>query len=225
MKLQHYLGGLENVGTVNVEKRVFVEPWEARLFGVHATMMGTSIWAWPHLRVLAEAMNPLDYFKYRYYIKWLGGMCAFLVQRGYISQKELDQKTEYYLNNPAAELPASGNPEITERVVEYLWTGDDPYRDQVMNPIFKAGERVTVRDMPPATHTRLPGYLRGKSGTIEEVYPRPVLYTDSVPTDGISMAQPVYRVMFKTRVLWSDIPDTDDVLYNDCFEAYLAPAA
>jgi len=31
-------------------------------------------------------------------------------------------------------------------------------------------------------------------------------------------------VRFKTRDLWSDIPDTDDVLYNDCFETYLKHA-
>lgn len=225
MKLQHYLGGLENVGPVNVEKRVFVEPWEAQLFGVHATMMGTGIWAWPHLRVLAEGMNPLDYFKFRYYIKWLGGMCAFLMQRGYINEQELDAKTEYYLKNPEAPLPEKGNAAITERVVDYLWTGDNPYRDLVMDPIFKKGDVVTVRDVPSAMHTRLPGYLRTRSGVVDEVYPRPVLYTDSVPTDSVSSPQPVYRVKFKTRDLWPDIPDTDDVLYNDCFETYLEKAA
>ena len=84
---------------------------------------------------------------------------------------------------------------------------------------------VTVRDVPSAIHTRLPGYLRGRSGIVEEAYPRPVLYTDSVPTDSVSTPQPVYRVKFKTRDLWPDIPDSDDVLYNDCFETYLEKAA
>jgi hypothetical protein len=27
LKLQHHIGGLENVGPVNIEKRIFVEPW------------------------------------------------------------------------------------------------------------------------------------------------------------------------------------------------------
>jgi Nitrile hydratase beta subunit len=30
MKLQHYIGGLENVGPVLFERKVFVEPWETR---------------------------------------------------------------------------------------------------------------------------------------------------------------------------------------------------
>ena len=30
-------------------------------------------WTWAHLSTGAEAMNPFDYFKFRYYEKWLGG--------------------------------------------------------------------------------------------------------------------------------------------------------
>ena len=40
MKLQHHLGGLEGLGPVAFEKRVFVEEWEKRIFGIHAAMMG-----------------------------------------------------------------------------------------------------------------------------------------------------------------------------------------
>ncbi|MCX5495627.1 nitrile hydratase subunit beta [Kaistia dalseonensis] len=224
MKVQHYLGGIEGLGPVKVEKRVFVEPWEAQLFAVHSTMMGTGIWAWPDLRVLAEGMNPLDYFKYRYYIKWLGGICKFLVDRGYLSQSEIEEKTKYFLNNPTAALPNAGNAEITQRVVDYFYRGANPYRDVVTNPVFKAGDMVRVKDMPPAVHTRLPGYLRNKVGTVDVVYKGAYLYADNVPTDGIGTAQPVYLVKFKTRDIWSDIPDTQDVLYNDFFEAYLEAA-
>ncbi len=32
MKLQHNLGGLENLGPVNVDTQVFVEPWEKAHF-------------------------------------------------------------------------------------------------------------------------------------------------------------------------------------------------
>ena len=42
MKLQHYLGGLEGLGPVKVEKRVFVETWEKRIFGIHVAMMALS---------------------------------------------------------------------------------------------------------------------------------------------------------------------------------------
>jgi hypothetical protein len=31
MKLQHYIGGLEGLGAIDFETRVFVEPWETRI--------------------------------------------------------------------------------------------------------------------------------------------------------------------------------------------------
>lgn len=224
MKLQQYLGGLENVGPVSTEKKVFVEEWEKQLFGVHMCMMGTGIWAWPHLRVKAEGMNPLDYFKYRYYIKWLGGMCAFLIERNYINEEELDELTDYYLENPDAPLPKKGNPNVTEAVVDYMFTGDDPYRDVANNPVYKVGQLVRVLDPASAVHTRLIGYLRNQVGVVEEVYPQAVLYTDSVPTDSISVPQPIYRVRFMTRDIWPERPDTDDTLYSEVFETYLEAA-
>jgi hypothetical protein len=77
-----------------VEKRVFVEDWETRIFGIHVAMMGLSnhlgaalakypiqdvpttfkdYWTWGHLRSSAEAMDLIDYFRLRYYERWLGG--------------------------------------------------------------------------------------------------------------------------------------------------------
>lgn len=35
---------------------------------------------------------------------------------------------------------------------------------------FKAGDGVRVRNHNPLSHTRLPGYLRGKWGTVEKDY-------------------------------------------------------
>jgi nitrile hydratase subunit beta len=224
MKIQQYLSGIDGLGPVEVEKRVFVQPWEAQLFGIHSAMMGTGIWAWPDLRVRAEAMNPLDYFKYRYYIKWLGGMTDFLVKHNYITEKELDEKTKYYLEHPDASLPDTGNADVTQRVVDYFYTGDNPYRDVVVDPRFKEGDRVRVNDMPAAPHTRLPGCFRNKIGIVDRVYEGAWLYSASVPTDGLGVPQPIYLVRFGTRDVWNDIPDTNDLVYFDFFDVYLSPA-
>src|ERR1700720_2535978 len=111
MKLQHYLGGLEGLPErLSLEKRVFVEDWEKRIFGIHVAMMGLSNhlgsalpaypidevpttfkdeWTWADLRTGAEAMNPFDYFRFRYYEKWLGGITQFFIDKGYITEEEL----------------------------------------------------------------------------------------------------------------------------------------
>ena len=107
MKVQHYIGGIEGLGPVTFEKRVFVEPWEKRIFGIHVAMMALSsqlplaatpskfktVWTWADLRKGAESLNPLDYFKYRYYEKWLGGISGYFIENGYITAAELEKRT------------------------------------------------------------------------------------------------------------------------------------
>jgi len=42
MKIQHNLAGVENLGGIEFQKRVFVVPWEERIFGIHVAMMALS---------------------------------------------------------------------------------------------------------------------------------------------------------------------------------------
>ena len=42
MKLQHCLGGLEGLGPVAFDKRVFAEQWEKRMFGINLALLGLS---------------------------------------------------------------------------------------------------------------------------------------------------------------------------------------
>src|SRR5712675_2168105 len=148
MKLQHYLGGLEGLGPVTFEKRVFVEPWEKRIFGIHVAMMALSsklplpatpskfntVWTWADLRKGAESLNPFDYFKFRYYEKWLGGITQFFIDKGYVTEDELAER--------AAELPSapdvSGEAAVDDQVIAYLRDGDSPRRD-VAHPKFAVG--------------------------------------------------------------------------------------
>mgnify|MGYP001796430674 CR=1 FL=1 len=132
MKLQHYIGGLENLGPVNFfEKKVFRAEWEKRIFGIHAVMMAESAhldnalqkypikqlpttfkdtWTWASLRTGAEDMQPFEYFKYRYYEKWLMGISQFFVDRGNITADELVALNQHYGANPGEALPAPPQP-------------------------------------------------------------------------------------------------------------------
>ncbi len=58
------------------------------------------MWTWADLRKGAESLNPFDYFKYRYYEKWLGGISGYFVEKGYITQAELDARTQQFLREP-----------------------------------------------------------------------------------------------------------------------------
>lgn len=166
MKLQHTLGGLENLGPVNIETQVFVEPWEKRIFGIHVTMMAESThlsgalpqypmaglpttfgstWTWASLRAGAEGMQPFEYFKYRYYEKWLMGISQFFIDEGYLSVDDLKQKLDYYRANLGAPLPNQPNPAIATQINEYLTKGDSPLRGLKQAPRFAQGDAVRAR--------------------------------------------------------------------------------
>jgi nitrile hydratase len=234
MKLQHNLGGLEALGPLTIEKRVFVEPWEKRIFGIHVAMMAlsnhlpvaevpttfNSLWTWGHLRKGAEAMHPFEYFKFRYYEKWLGGISSFFVSEGYLSQDELDRKMNDYLKAPEASLPQGGEPTIDDQVMHYLRVGDSPQCEVEVTPKYKAGERVVIKDFPPSDHTRLPGYLRNRVGVIDAVYEGTYRYFFPT-TDGIGPPMPIYLVKFEQADLWGELGEPRTILYADLFETYI----
>ena len=236
MKLQHYIGGLEGLGPVDTEKHVFVEPWEKRIFGVHVAMMALSsqlslpatpsnfkeVWTWADLRKGAESLNPLDYFKYRYYEKWLGGISGFFVEKGYISEAELDARTNEILENPKSAGKHGGDPAIDKRIVTYLVEGDNGQRDTSAAPLFKEGEKVLVKNPPTIEHTRLPGHLRERTGVVVKVYPKAYTYLTSTGPDGIGPAMPVYSVAFDPEAIWTGNTEKNVTIYADLYEAYLA---
>ena len=78
--------------------------------------------------------------------------------------------------------------------------------------------------MHPVDHTRLPGYLRDKTGTIDEVYDGAFAYFFSTGPDGIGEPMPVYRVKFDPQVIWGTMTEPNSVIYADLFDAYLLPA-
>ena len=239
MKLQHYLGGLEGLPEpLEMEKRVFVEDWEKRIFGIHVAMMGLSKhlgtalpeypidgvptafddeWTWADLRTGAEAMNPFDYFKFRYYEKWLGGISQFFVDKGYVTEEELAAKV--------GELtPATGAPDeaIDDQVIAYLRLGDSPRRD-VAHPRFAVGSEVRITNVAADAHSRLPGYLRGRIGTVQRVFEGDYAYFTHTG-DGIGDAMPIYIVEFDPTDIWGPRAEAGpEKLYAELFEAYLAP--
>lgn len=235
MKLQHYLGGLEGLEPAEFERRVFVEEWEKRIFGIHVAMMALSNhltkmpqtpssfdseWTWADLRKGAESLNPLDYFKYRYYEKWLGGISSFFIANGYVTEEELTREVDAILNGSNADA-ASGDPAIDHRIHEYLIVGDSPKRAVTFTPRFAVGDRVAVTNVPAAAHTRLPGFLRDKVGVVETVYEGAYAYFCSTG-DGIGAAMPVYCVRFQPTEIWGSLAEEGFQIYADLFDAYLA---
>ncbi|WAJ43029.1 nitrile hydratase subunit beta [Mycobacterium sp. Aquia_216] len=242
MKLQHALGGLEGLGPLGYERRVFVQAWETRIFGIHVALMGLSSslrgalpgydldatgttfatpWTWADLRKGAEAMNPLDYFKFRYYERWLAGISGYCVEQGYITADELDAATSHFRDETDAPLPVAAAGAIDAQVIRYLREGDSARRSGA-KPRFRVGDRVRVANPPTGSHTRLPGYLRNKVGVVESTAEGTYTYFCSTGGDGLGDPVPVHVVCFSGEELFGEVAETNpSPVYAELYEPYL----
>jgi nitrile hydratase len=87
---------------------------------------------------------------------------------------------------------------------------------------YRTGQRVRVAARAHDGHHRTPGYLKGKTGTIERAhdsFTNPE--TRAYGGDGLPK-QRLYLVGFAQRDVWSDYRGRgDDRIYADLFEHWL----
>jgi nitrile hydratase beta subunit len=111
-------------------------------------------------------------------------------------------------------------PEMVPVVVN---TGASARVHEHVAPRFRAGDRVRVRNINPQTHTRLPAYVRGKLGTIEEDY-GVFVFPDTHAHGNGEKPQHCYSVRFTARELWGGAASERDTLRVDLFDDYMDPA-
>jgi hypothetical protein len=90
---------------------------------------------------------------------------------------------------------------------------------------YRPGQRVRVAARPHEGHHRTPGYLKGKTGTVERVH---VSFrnpeTRAYGADGLP-EQRLYLVGFAQKDVWPDYRGPrDDRIYADVFEHWLEDA-
>ena len=90
---------------------------------------------------------------------------------------------------------------------------------------FEPGDPVLVRADEKPGHVRTPGYVKGKTGRVEEVLgvfedPEILAYGGSRPPE-----KPLYKVSFRQTDLWERYAGSaNDALYVDIYEHWLEPA-
>ena len=88
---------------------------------------------------------------------------------------------------------------------------------------FKPGDRVRAKNIHPATHTRLPRYVRGHVGVVERNHGCQV-FPDSAATEAGENPQWLYTVVFDGAELWGPDGDPTVKISIDAFEPYLEAA-
>ena len=117
----------------------------------------------------------------------------------------------------SAKLVPAMNAEQARAVVS---NGVDYSRDVTVVANFAVGQRVRMRNIHPTTHTRLPSYARGKTGTVERDYGVFVFPDTNAHLQG-EKPQHLYLVRFAARELWGDAAKPQDSLYLNMWDDYL----
>lgn len=226
MNSVHDVGGMHGFGAIEYEESepVFHHEWEARLVGMRfGTGPRRVISSLDASRYAVERMDPALYLAARYYERWLITFEQALVEKGFLSQDEIDARTAHYLENPDAAVPHREDPELTARALKLRATPNHPPADAVPAPRFKVGDAVRTRNFHPKGHTRLPRYARGKHGVIVQLLGVQEL-PDAKAHDLEPQPQMVYAVRFDGRELWGEDAEPGTCVYIDLWDSYLEPA-
>lgn len=204
----HDLGGMNGFGPVEIERGepTFHEPWEARAFALNLLGIGVLKTYNAHeYRHAVERMDPAHYLTAPYYERWLTGTATLFVEKGVVTRQELEMRAggPFPLSRP----PASVQPTEVAEPEE---------------PLFSVGDAVTVRDIHPRGHTRVPRYVRGKRGIVLRVAP-PFVFPDIAGHGIWAHREHTYHVELAAQHLWPDAATNESVIV-DLWQSYLERA-
>ncbi len=211
------LGGQTEFGPVvpEAEGSVFHAPWESRVLALTLAMGATGAWNIDMSRAARETLP--DYLDLSYYEIWLGGLEALLVAKDLASAEEL---TDGRARQPAKTV---GRVLKADQVAFRLAQGTPTERTPSLPARYRVGQRVVTRATPADHHTRLPAYLRGRTGVIERILGTHV-YADSHAQGLGEDPQWLYTVVFEARELWGCDAAPGHRVSFDAWQPYLEPA-
>lgn len=203
----HDMGGMDGFGRVQpeVNEPVFHADWERRVLALVSSVLTLTGRNMDEFRHAIERIPPARYLTSSYYERWLQAAETVLVERGLITDAELKSLVETQQSSDALPaVPPTAAPAHAR-----------------LRARFKPGDRVRVRSLHPAGHTRSPRYVRGKTGVVRRDYGIYV-FPDSNAHRAGENPQHVYSVEFGARELW-DRNERERVMI-DLWENYLERA-
>jgi nitrile hydratase len=214
----HDMGGMHGFGRVVTagSGEPYHERWEPRVFAM-STLVGIERIGEGSGRAIREEMPPEEYLRASYYERWLWSTEERLQRKGTIAPGEVDAWVERIR---AGEAPARREDGGQISRMRAAMREGEPLAAATTTR-FAVGERVRVRRMRPAAHTRCPRYVRGAAGIVDAV--RGVdRFPDIGPYQGPE--EPLYSVVFDSEELFGASDDASWTVRLDLFETYLMPA-
>jgi nitrile hydratase beta subunit len=215
----HDMGGMDGFGKVEVEpdEPVFHQRWESRVMAMVRAFGANGGVNIDMQRFSRESIPPATYLAASYYQKWFLGLERTLRERNLVGTDEIAA------GHSLRQSPSLPRGPFTMKDVVRVSTRGSFQRDVAAKPIFKPGDKVRAKNINPATHTRLPRYVRGHVGIVERINGSHV-FPDSAAHGKGEDPQWLYTVVFSGRDLWGDDADPSLKVSVDAFEPYLERA-
>jgi len=211
----HDLGGREGFGKVEVDEpeEPFHAPWEARVRGLVNAMSRAPDWNLDWFRHCRELIEPSDYLSRPYFDQWVQTYCAMLVNSGYATVEEIASgKSTAVIEGLPAPTPAGA--------VKSARLGAKRYDSEIPeSPAYTAGDAVRARAHGVSGHTRLPAYVRGRTGRITNHHGAHVL--PDANAHGEKRHEHLYTVAFDAAELWAEAEGRRENVYLNLWESYL----
>ncbi|MBK8017617.1 MAG: nitrile hydratase subunit beta [Betaproteobacteria bacterium] len=211
----HDMGGMQGFGPVVPETNepYFHEAWEGRVLALVRTILYTRAWNLDMFRDSQERLPASVYLMVSYYHRWFLGIVQSALEKGYVTQAELDAGHSL---GPAK--PVQRTMTLAEAPLAHI---RGPFgRDATREARFRPGDRVRTINAHPVGHTRLPRYARDKVGVIERVQGFHV-YPDAVVAGKGEDPQWLYTVVMQGTDLWGPDSDPSVIVSIEAFEPYL----
>jgi len=214
------LGGQRGHGRVRPEPEgeLFHASWEPRVLALTLAAGATGAWNLDMGRSARETLP--EYARLSYYEIWFAGLSKLLARHGLVSAREAAGGHALGPPRPVArKLMASG-------VAAAVARGSPTARSIPQPARFAVGDRVRLHCGQVPHHTRLPGYMRGKAGTVERVHGAHV-FADAHALGRGEDPRWLYTVAVRGTELWPAREDAGEAEHLtvsiDAWEPYLEP--
>jgi nitrile hydratase subunit beta len=197
----HDMGGRQGFGQVIMDDKrdPFHDEWEVLAAAISSRLLGQHIYNMDELRHAIERMAPRHYVSASYFERGFTAAATLCVEKGVISAKEL--------NTACGERVPLSSPAKAGRTVP----------DGLSE--LQIGDWVTVKNEFIPGHTRVPAYVRGKTGRIVDVSPA-YPFPDAAAHGLDAAKQRTFDVRFRSVDLWPDCCDDAEV-HVGLFHCYL----
>lgn len=213
------LGGMQGFGPLGLEadEPWFHAPWEKRVFAMAMAMGLTGTWNLDASRAARESLPPGEYLTSSYYRIWFRALEKQVQQHGLVEAGELAAGAALTPPAPVARVLKA------EEVAPLFARGFPSDRPVAIPARFSPGDEVRAKIVNPTGHTRLPRYVRGRTGTVERVHGG-FVFPDSNAAFAGEAPQWLYTVRFSGIELWGEDADPGLAVSVNAFESYLEPA-